>query len=103
MDKSLQQGQKIMLFLKDKHPDIANAIAQAAQRPELAQQQPEVYSVPALGAKVEQAAAADPDIAKLWQELKNTASQPLIVQNLGKIAQQNNAPVNNQTNNFNNF
>jgi hypothetical protein len=103
MDKSLEQGQKIMLFLRDKHPDIAHAIAQAAQRPELAEQQPEVYSAPALGAKVEQAAAAEPDIAKVWQELKNTASQPLIVQNLGKIAQQNNAPVYNQTNNFNNF
>ena len=93
MDKSLEQGQKIMLFLQDKHPDLAHAIAQAAQRPELAEQQPELYSVPALGAKVEQAAAAEPDIAKVWQELKNTGSQPLIVQNLGKIGQQYNAPV----------
>lgn len=100
MDKSLEQGQKIMRFLKEKHPDIAQAIAQAAQRPELAQQQPELYSVPALGAKVEQAAAAEPDIATIWQELKNTGSQPLIVQNLGKIGQQYNAPVTIQNQNI---
>lgn len=99
MDKSLEKGQKILRFLEDKHPDIASAIKLAAQRPELAQQQPDVYSIPALEAKVEQAAAADPDIATEWQALKNTGSQPLIVQNLGKIAQQYNAPVSIQNQN----
>jgi len=92
MDKSLEQGQKILRFLENKHPDIASAIKLAAQRPELAEQQPDVYSLPALEAKVEQA-AADPEIATEWQALKNTGSQPLIVQNLGKIAQQYNASV----------
>lgn len=100
MDKSIEQGQKIMRFLKEKHPDVASAIELAAQRPELAEQQPEVYSLPVLEAKVEQAAATDPDIATEWQALKNTGSQPLIVQNLGKIGQQYNAPVNIQNQNI---
>lgn len=83
--------------------DLGRVAAYVMKHPEKYIGKEEVYSVPALGAKVEQAAAAESDIATVWQELKNTASQPLIVQNLGKIAQQNNAPVNNQTNNFNNF
>ena len=72
MDKSLEKGQQVMQLLKDRFPDTAGAIEIAAQRPELAQQQPLDYGEAVLVEKVEQAANADPEIKAAIEDLAAT-------------------------------
>lgn len=80
MDKSIEQSQKIIRLLKENHPDVANAIELAAQRPELAQQQPLDYGEAVLVEKVEQAANADPEIKAAIEDLAATQENPQVAE-----------------------
>ena len=58
----IEQGGKLMKLLQRKSPDTASAIELVAQRPELAEQHPEIYAVPVLAKKIEAVANNDPEI-----------------------------------------
>lgn len=65
-------------MLEDRFPDTAGAIELAAQRPELAQQQPLDYGEAVLVEKVEQAANADPEIKAAIEDLAATQENPQV-------------------------
>ena len=87
-EKVLEQGGKLMQLLKHKSPDTASAIEVAAQRPELAQQQPEDYGEAVLVEKIESASNSDSEIAAAVQALANSVqSNPQTIQNFTKLAE----------------
>ncbi len=55
---------KFLGALRRKDPKTADAITTVAQQPELAEQQPEIYSTPALVAKVETIAQDDAEVQR---------------------------------------
>ncbi len=80
MDKLLDRSEKLKQLLKDRFPDTAGAIEIAAQRPELAQQQPLDYGEAVLVEKVEQAANADPEIKAAIEDLAATQENPQVAE-----------------------
>ena len=94
---------KFLTALKHKDPATAGAIEAVAQRPELAEQQPQTYAIPTLVAKVE--AAADDEIHQAAQEIQTAVqAQPGAIVNLTQLAEKigvvNQGAIANQTNNF---
>jgi hypothetical protein len=73
----MEKGGELMKLLQRKSPETASAIQVVAERPELAEQQPEDYGVAVLEAKVEEAAKSDSEIAAAIQTLAEMVkSQP---------------------------
>ena len=94
---------KFLGALRRKDPKTADAIATVAQQPELAKQQPEIYSTSALVAKVEAVAQEDAEIRQVVQEIQTAVQvQPGAIVNLTKLAEKigvvNQGTIINQTN-----
>ena len=94
---------KFLGALRRKDPKTADAIATVAQQPELAEQQPEIYSTSALVAKVEAVAQEDAEIRQVVQEIQTAVQvQPGAIVNLTKLAEKigvvNQGTIINQTN-----
>ncbi len=94
---------KFLGALRRKDPKTADAIATVAQQPELAEQQPEIYSTSALVAKVEAVAQEDAEIRQVAQEIQTAVQvQPGAIVNLTKLAEKigvvNQGTIINQTN-----
>lgn len=84
-----KQARNLMQLLQHKSLDTANAIKAAANSPELVEQQPEIYGIEALTAKVEEINNSDPETAAAVEALADILkSQPSIVQNQTKTAEQ---------------
>jgi len=96
---------KFLGALRRKDPKTADAIATVAQQPELAEQQPEVYSTSALVAQVEAISQEDAEIRQVAQEIQAAIqAQPGAVVNLTQLAEKigvaNQGTIINQTNTF---
>jgi hypothetical protein len=94
---------KFLGALRRKDPKTADAIATVAEQPELAKQQPEVYSTSALVAQVEAIAQDDVEIRQAAQEIQTAIqAQPGAVVNLTQLAEKigvsNQGTIINQTN-----
>jgi hypothetical protein len=76
-EKALEQGGKLMQLLRHKSPDTASAMEVVAQRPELVEQQPEIYGEAVLVEKIESAAKSDPEIAAAVQALADAVKAQL--------------------------
>jgi len=87
-EQAMEQAGKLMNLLKAKSPETAGKIERVTQQPELAQQQPEVYSLPVIAKQIEQVAATDSEVDKLVQGIANMINaQPQNAQNITTIAQ----------------
>ena len=89
----IKLGGELMEKLQRKSPDTASAIQQVAQNPQLAEQQPEIYSLPVLAKQLE-TARVDPEIDRAVQAVANTVNTQMqnsqsfttIAQKVGFIA-----------------
>lgn len=98
-EKALEKGGELLVLLRRKKPDTANAI-------EKAQQQPLDYGQAYLEAtaKVEEAAKQDPEIAQAVENVAEAVkSQPATVQNFGKLAEKIGMVIQGGTVNITNF
>ncbi len=96
---------KFLTALKRKDQNTAAAIEAVAQKPELAEQQPQVYGTSALISKVEQAAQTDAEVQRAAQDIQMAVqAQPGAIVNLTQLAEKigvvNQGTIVNQTNNF---
>ena len=96
---------KFLSALRRKDPKTADAITTVAQQPELAEQQPEIYSTSALVAKVETIAQGDAEVQRVAQEIQTAVlAQPGAIINLTQLAEKigvvNQGTIVNQTNNL---
>src|SRR6478672_9373691 len=86
-EKVMELGGDLMVKLQRKSPHTASAIQKVADNPQLAEQQPEIYSLPVLAKQVE-AASVDPEIGQAVQAVANTVNtQMQNSQNFTTIAQ----------------
>lgn len=82
-EQAMEQAGKLMNLLKAKSPETAGKIERVTQQPELAQQQPEVYSLPVIAKQIEQVAATDSEVDKLVQGMASMINaQPQNAQNI---------------------
>lgn len=96
---------KFLSALKRKDPATAAAIEQVAQKPELAEQQPQTYGTATLVAKVEEITQQDAEVRQVVQEIQTAVqAQPGAVVNMTQLAEKigvlNQGTINNQTNTF---
>jgi len=78
---------RFLASLKRRDPQTATAIERVAQQPEMAEQQPEVFSTKVLINRVEAAIQADHEVRQMAEAVKEAAeSQPSTVQNFTKLA-----------------
>jgi hypothetical protein len=94
---------KFLAALRRKHAETADAIASVAQQPQLAEQQPEIYSPFALAAKVDSIGQEDPEVLRVAREIQTAIqAQPGAIVNLTQLAEKigvvNQGTVVNQTN-----
>ncbi|HEY9691667.1 MAG TPA: hypothetical protein V6D15_05655 [Oculatellaceae cyanobacterium] len=101
----LEKGGNLMKLLQHKSPETASALQVVAQRPELAEQQPEDYGVAVLEAKVEEAAKSDSEIAaailNLAEMVKSQPQASQVIENWKGINIKGGNPnISNNTFNF---
>jgi hypothetical protein len=94
---------KFLATLRRKDPATATAIETVAQRPEMAEQQPQTYSTAALVARVEDIAQKDAEVRQVAQEIQTAVqAQPGAIVNLTQLAEKigvvNQGTIINQTN-----
>jgi hypothetical protein len=98
-EKALEKGGELLVLLRRKKPDTANAIEEAQQKPlDYGQAYLEATT------KVEEAAKEDPEIAQAVENVADAVkSQPAAVQNLSKLAEKIGMVIQGGTVNITNF
>ncbi len=84
-----KKGEQLLALIRHREPETAAAIEAVAQQPELAASQPANFGEATLIARVEQLAAAHPEVKAAVEEVAAAANaQPGLVQNFSKLAEQ---------------